>query len=150
MNKIRQEIIKLIEPYMEKDLSEWCLVKNISSCITKDELFKGYNRASLTWKKWHIYFKYIWDWDLIKDFEKTNWDSKDLKILWHYDISAVLKYIDKNFSWTNEFDYEYIYLYENQMMSWMKREELKLPNKPLYLYSEEQEADLLKLLKKLQ
>ena len=69
----------IYEKIANKNQDFGCIIKVTNSCTTKDELFKWYDRT----KNWPIIFKYIGDWNLIKDFEKTNGDSKYLKVIWH-------------------------------------------------------------------
>ena len=133
MNKTREAIIEIIEPFMDKSLSEGCLFKN-----------------KISWKI--IGYKNINN--QIKDKNKVILDRTDLiKILWHYDITAVFKYIE-----------EYMREIENVIPETITRKKIifeyinsdktdtqviEILNKPLHLYTEQEEKDLLKLLKQL-
>ncbi len=125
MNQTRKKIIELIEPYMNKELSEGCRVKyflTIENSYWIDVEFRKYQN----WEDLGKYVRY--------------------EILWHYDITAVLKYV------RNKTDYciwfpvgsdEYInYFILNKV-------KFSIPNKPLHLYTEQEDKDLLKLLLKL-
>ncbi len=124
MNTTRKEIIEIIEPYMDKTWTDWCLV-------------------DATWSN------EIWDW-WIYDF--VNWIEvpeyeEIIKTWWHYDITAVLKYIgERKYSYIDINRIEIFDSFidcENDMRCW------EIPNKPLHLYTEQQEKDLLKILKEL-
>lgn len=125
MTEIRKAIIELIEPFMEKELSIWLLYKDKTS-----------------WE-----FEEYTKWQLLNPFNIVN----NKKVLWIYDITAVLKYIyDKCEEWkwyeSYQWDKFLIEIYSDDIEednTWA------FPNKPLHLYSEQEEKDLLKLLLKL-
>lgn len=122
MNKTRKAIIDLIEPYMDKTLSEWCLIK------TKH---KEYDK--ITVKRNNLL--YFW----LENPIPSNWIEI---IIWHYDITAVENFLDM--LW-------YTFFIHNQLM-WIIKDNKTIwiiPNKPLHLYTEQEEKDLLELLTKL-
>jgi hypothetical protein len=136
MNNSIKAIIELIEPNMEKDLSQWCK-------------FKLFNNDEIMDVEW--YFEYEWPWDYLDDRylfpeDVIEWHKKDdniiEKVYWHYDITAVLKYINgcwyTSLSWY--IDMEIIQFHN----IWLTQ----IPNKPLHLYTEEEEKDLLLILNK--
>ena len=132
MNDTRKAIIELIEPYMEKTLILWCLIK-------------------LHWHKDIINFLWIRHWSLLWWIDKNNneinyFNSWVKKIIGHYDISAVLKYIwKKDINISVEYDNNCFYI---EILVW-QLEKPYFPMKPLNLYTEQEENDLLKLLSKL-
>jgi hypothetical protein len=155
---IRKQIIELLEPFMDKTLSEWCI-------LTKNnELYKFLS---------HTRWKEIIITKIIKG-SIFNWcdyaDSSDYKIIWHYDITTLLRYLKaksnergKTEFWS--FDIEILEegirilpdwsieyctkeIQDEQLEKWFFFE-TTIPNKPLSLYSPEEELELLNLLKKL-
>ena len=89
MNETRKQIIELIEPYMDKTLSEWCLI-----------LYRWFYTPILTeqrklWinKDWN-YFQLFQFWNMQKIWDFIYW--AEFEIIWHYDITAILKYININ------------------------------------------------------
>ena len=134
----RKQIIELIEPYMDKTLSEGCLIK------------------------WYFIYDKVndnWSWDIFGLYHNMNvdeiclrhWCDNDFKILWHYDITAVLKYIDNSYRdkrWIPHWDILVeLTPWDIHINIW---EELYMvPNKPLHLYTEEEDKNLLELLKKI-
>lgn len=141
MTKTQLEIIDIIKDYMEKDLSEGCIIARyfwthwgydkISTKIFKEERFKFCN--------WTEYYPFS--------------DDETLeKIIGHYGITSVLKYIIDNKYYflnnPNSFDIRWKWILDwkeyNDIYYWF------IPNKPLNLYTEEENLNLLKLLKCLQ
>lgn len=171
-----EQIIEKVEPYMDKTLSEWCIIVQCEKSDNDD--LKKYNY------KWGIYtqityIKYLRDstsknsefdfwWDQISldfNWQKTLWkhfwkkyfypeDDNDFQyILWHYDITAVEKYIHKN---RKELNIQVPWIYFKNwrrclkyFVLWKWFLEYYFPNKPLHLYTEEENKDLLKILKEL-
>ena len=131
MTTYRPQIVELIEPFMDKTLSEGCLMKNeeenhfwkIKITITDEEI------------EW-MHHNWL--------FHSNSWFNwiEESKILWHYDITAVLKYIDQS-----KYDIEVIFDIIIKDYSW--KPFWRIPNKPLHLYTEQEEKDLLELLQKL-
>lgn len=133
MNKTRKEIIELISDYMNKELSEGCYIL--------DEFWYIQKIYKYTWKN-NEYQMINWEHRTIDNSAHSIW----AKILWHYDITAVLKYIkdiqDETFFSIDKSFIEFTFLDEE----WIPSNE-KIPNKPLHLFDEKQIKDLLKLLK---
>ena len=136
MNKTRKEIIELIEPYTDKTLSLGCYVtipwykREEWICIIADYSSDEWLYAFIWWKSMELY--------------PIN-DIKPDKILWHYDITAVLKYIrDK----CRKLDTDIKFDQNNIRLDFLEYNVL-FPNKPLHLYSEQEEEDWLELLKKI-
>jgi len=116
ITETRKTIINFIEPYMNKTLALWCII------FWKD-----------TWYyiQWN---EYIWD----------NWKRIFVdKIIWHYDITAVIKFFeDKIYKIRLNEGYLSIEYPDKRWMSWL----FNLDTKPLYLYTEEEDKQLLDLL----
>jgi len=127
MNQTRKEIIGWIEPYMDNTLSEGCIYYRWETDMSWD-----YHTNS----------------ELYKEDDKMKGKRFFIKILWHYDITAVEKFIlsnwgkidstfDINFKWFNIWKFE------------MSKANISIPNKPLHLYTEQEDKNLLEILKKL-
>jgi len=161
MTNTRKEIIRLIEPYMEKELKLWCLIQKWEKYSTVYSKYDAhldrspttpYNEVSIwniTHSKWNWYSLKVFDKQEVSEYEyKILSDTDTFKILWHYDITAVLKYIEDTVS-----KYEHYYTIANWFIwfSFTNQEwkTIKIPNKPLHLYNNTEEEDLLALLKKL-
>lgn len=132
ITETRKQIIELIEPYMDKTLSEWCLFYN-----------KFNNRLVKIWISWNITKDKDWEYyELMFDLHKID------KIIWHYDITAVLKYI-----WNNNWNFQQTYKDDFIWMTWKNLEnsisDIAIPNKPLHLYEEQEDKQLLELLTKI-
>jgi hypothetical protein len=146
ITETKKAIIELIEPYMDKTLSEWCL-------------------CNIEW-----YYDNIWNQDEIKTDEEWNnmiyREHDDSyycidKILWHYDITAVFKYFEEHFYswwklWANIINIEKDYIEIREIKEMCKCDipkrftiVWKFSNKPLHLYTEEEDKNLLELLQKL-
>ncbi len=139
MTDTRKQIIELIEPYMEKDLVDWCIV------IAKNYIW--YKKISHTiW--WLVYLYWI-ELPFRHSFADDYKDSL-LKILGHYDITAVLKYIDFRDKIAIVYNDNYIKFItiRPNIITWYSLK-YYIPNKPLHLYTEQEEKDLLELLLKL-
>lgn len=131
MNETRKQIIELIWDYMDKTKTKWCLysdnskwflwvAEQISEHLCIDDIWMTYNL------------------DIVSGS----------KTLWHYDITAVLKYIWDNHWECSSCDF---WLKDLQFVSIHNKNRLlfTLPNKPLHLYTEQEEKQLLELLQKL-
>lgn len=133
---IRKKIIELIELYMYKDLSEGVLYE------------------TTTWR-----ICSLWDWnDIFIDIEPDwiyerweDWRDKD-KIIWHYDINAIWGYINSiNLWWVWPYYFDSVAISKDYYIltpTW-DNDYARIPNKPLHLYTEQEEKDLLDLLLKL-
>jgi len=135
MNK---EIMELIEPYMDKTLSIGCWIRNKWKyyIINNIEWWQPSDRPFL--KTRYCYCKPYFTFQ----FELPNFtihNNEKLKIIWHYDITWIIKYIkDKLWSWD-------CYIWED----FIDMSDERIPNKPLSLYSTKEEISLLELLLKL-
>jgi len=140
MRESKKQLIELLEPYMPKNLSEGCLIE------FEWEVIRVCN--SHTNELGDTYIDFWW--------REIRYKKQFVQILWHYDITAVLKYIEDKYTIEiDEFNFTVIDYYNSNnrcdecdnaydwKILW------KFPNKPLHLYSEEEEQFLLKLLKDL-
>jgi len=132
---MNREILELIEPFMDKTTSFWCIIKWYSTW----EYGIIERMAFDTW----LDFRAIW-----KDHELC---LSHCEILWHYDITAVLKYFQKN--WYSEQTYhtfrDSLDIITIKIQVWWSWEYYEIPQKPLHLYTEQEQKDLLELLLKL-
>lgn len=152
MTETRKAIIELIELYMDKTLSEWCLIKpdwdnwEYNCILYKSDkyiwLYKIWTipvqRVDFSW--WYSNFETIY----IDDFKNK---EEEYKIIWHYDITSVLKYIaiEKWIRYTEHWD-DHIYFYDEISDISIGKIAFKIHSKPLHLYTEEEEKELLNLL----
>ena len=83
MNETRKAIIELIEEYMDKTLSEGCYIEL--------DYESNWNNAVST----SVYIKYE-EWYTLEELCFRLFWCYNYKILWHYDITSVLKYIESN------------------------------------------------------
>ncbi len=128
MNK---EIMEIIQPYMDKTLSEGCWIN-----------LWWYNYKKI-YKRLNTY-KFLLYSD--NEVQNVNLINCPYSKIWHYDITAVLKYIHIKL---HKFDEDALD-WDTILVRWYKlNKEHSIPNKPLHLYSEQEEEDLLELLKKL-
>ena len=134
INETRRAIIELIEPYMNKTLSKWCLYQFQNETI--EEITNSYS---------------IFDLSAIIEGREA-WDTE---IIWHYDITAVLKFfhtkIPRNYPWECWILLQRQWFVDDVKFSipFRKNSKKYIPNKPLYLYTEEEDKQLLELLLKL-
>lgn len=127
MTETRKQIIEIIEPFMDKTLSFWCIV---------------YSKISSRYHTLLNEKNFVLDVAYFTEKLELNWQEE---ILWHYDITAVFRYLKSNDKLSSD-----IIIYKNSI--WIHRywyEALCIPNKPLHLYTEEQDKNLLELLQKL-
>jgi len=142
MTETQKEIIEIIEPFMDKSLNKWCLVQLWLLTEKKYRLQTILNSE----ERWLInYYTLINSDNQIA--EKTYRDF--IKVIWHYDITAVLKYINEYFEIRLNRTWKYFELYNWWEVIDYDNEELIIPNKPLHLYTEEENKNLLELLKQL-
>jgi len=134
MNKTRKAIIEIIEPYMDKSLEFGCLLKHNSQW----DIVRYIGDNNLYWKSW------LWDYDSEDEIYFFN------TIIWHYDITSLIKYIVgtwRFYGWDSCWITPYII--EFQYNDWTAKEYESIPNKPLHLYTEQEEKGLLELITKL-
>ena len=128
MTETRKKIIEIIEPFMDKTLNEWCIILNANSWQ-----YLTYWGNDWTFERMYC-FAWGWTWLLVISIDRI-W------IIWHYDITAVLKYVVQS-GRSYDFDFHYIKIWQND--SW-----ILTPNKPLHLYTEQEDKNLLELLQKI-
>ena len=150
MTPERQEIIKIIEPWMDKTLSFGCLFHEPANGQVATLLFE------LGWEPTYLYCD-----DVVATTDHHHpwyWN-----IIGHYTIDWVNMYIAKTLSrkYTGLYDYglsiqicdvqkKLIYnisTYQDGEYTWVKS--YKIPNKPLINYSVEEERQLLSFLKEI-
>lgn len=142
----------------------WNIFKENNDFLeTRNELFKDKNKLAqeLKWKIYKLAYG-CQELDVMRKNEQSS-NIKDclelidiyemelspvFKLLWHYDITAVEKYIiwlnksyDIQIDTDSDWEEKYILYFWKYVSSF--------PNKPLHLYSEQEEKDLLDLLLKL-
>lgn len=155
-----KQIIEKIEPYMDKTLSEWCLF--IKNKFSKEKYIFTFCWNTKYWKTtyncyWtHPIYDYLLDYrDNYSTIETKNFEimlNEEIKILWHLDITSVLKYIESNIAWHTNYsnawgkDYFYFWYYEKDNQGEIVEYDFKIPNKPLHLYTEEELKHLLEIL----
>lgn len=141
MTEARKKIIELIEPFMYKAFNKWCWVKTEQN----DE----YIQIEFTEKNIRIWdIVYYWDENYTLRWYRLT--ETNHKVLWHYDITAVLKYINLKINW--EWSEYFLYIYNEKILIYNKfiKDVIKINPKPLHLYTEQEDQDLLDLLTKLQ
>ena len=139
MWETRKQIIELIEPYMDKTLSEWAILNWYSNEINIWEYYTYWSYADWYFETningYELRFQRLkdnWNWDI--------WYYQIEKIIWHYDITAVLKYINKLWYWIEIDRFGKVFILTNNSF---------ILNKPLHLYTEQEEKELLDILTKL-
>jgi hypothetical protein len=146
----RKQIINLIKDYMDKTLCEGCLLKVFGykelDIIIKDEFYNINDEEN-------IYIPTYYSCNTIEAKYKREWYKEEKwvidQIIGHYDITAVLKYI-----WNHDWNFQQTYEDDFIWMTWrtlkMSKSDIRIPNKPLNLYSVDEEKELLELLSNLQ
>lgn len=154
MTETRKRIIEIIEHYMDKTLSEGCLMKLSCQQILWDyvEIIAPLIKILSTDDNWK-YFTYLHPNKIIsKECLSVGWQIQSwVEILWHYDITAVLKFIDISYRDDRWIPQGHILV---ELTQWdihinIWEELYEIPNKPLHLYTEEEELKLLKILEEL-
>ena len=150
MTNTKKDIIGLIEPFMEKTLEKWCLLKLLSDWKIiyweYDNKFEYSIKEQIT-KQFTFpdnkeFLKY---WEVFDDENKSIYNYQ---ILWHYDITAVLKYIEGKSFW-DLIENKCINIVWDNLYTYLSWIDVYIPNKPLHLYTDQEETELLKLLKKI-
>lgn len=115
MNKTRNAIIDIIQPYMNKTVVEWCVYSDVRNkryiCNDKSDI------------KNVIIFTESWEW----------------QVIWHYDITSIFKYIASFWFYVEHNSMDSITINTDKWLFF-------IPNKPLNLYNEVEETELLNLL----
>ena len=138
MTETRKKIIELISDYMDKTLSFWCLVEYwwIYQIIKKNSWI------STEFSEYYITIPAEWQ----KEWTKIdiNWNYKTI---WHYDITAVLKYVE-SIKWVLKWRiFSDAIVNEEWNFETNQEDEIVIKNKPLHLYTEEENKELLETLK---
>ncbi len=139
--------MELIQSYMDKTLSEGCYIK-----INSWDWWDYGGSYSDIIDRMRCDIETLEDVCIDKCEESQTWYKTDywddVEILGHYDLTAVLKYVE-SIIWMDNiiFEWEYFQLWEWQSINYKIIG--KIPNKPLHLYTEEEQTNLLELLKKL-
>jgi hypothetical protein len=124
-NKYKKQIVELIEPYMEKIITWWLLFE------------RNWKIQKLSWDSVAIdYVSFDWHLFFMQDFCDNH------RIIGHYDITAVLKYIRSFLSLWISTD-------EDTFFIFIWTEYFSFPIKPLHLYTEKEEQELVDLILKL-
>jgi hypothetical protein len=154
----RKEIINLVSDYMNKTLSEWCLF--IENKFSKEKELFTFCGSTKYWKTTYNchWTNSIYDYviDYISNYNTIETQTfeimlKDqIKIIWHYDITAVSKYIaiQKQIRFI-EWGHDNIYFFKNKNDILIWKYILEIPNKAIHLYTEDEDKKLLKDLKSL-
>jgi len=150
MNK---EILEIIEPYMDKTLSFGCIFKRWKDTYKYVDMWSNWIIITDCWDLEDVidasYFDKISD-SITERFERMKEScKKEFDIIGHYDITAVLKYIEGNIQDKDSIILSvYWELQKINTDTWDYIETLfDTKNKPLHLYTEEEQANLLRLLK---
>ena len=126
MDKLQTQIMEYIKDYMDKTIRPWMTVK------FEDWEYGTFLRAGFFYKWYKI--------------RETMLDKDMPEILGHYDITAVLKYIHIKL---HKFDEDALD-WDTILVRWYKlNKEHSIPNKPLHLYTEQENESLIKLFEKL-
>lgn len=151
MNKTKKAIIEIIEPFMDKTLSEGCYIKvwenSCDICSSNEYCWHKQNYEYSKIQEDNT-FKVNLDRYTMEDFNQIyTWYKTPTywcKILWHFDITSVEKYIQEKWCIRSD-SYDCNWIFYNQPWRWW----LCIPNKPLSIYSEIEEKELLDLLIKI-
>jgi len=155
MNETRKQIIEFIWDYMDKSLSEGCIFTQSWSYWKKTRWCKVTNSHTVR-EKDYLCYEYPtsrwYDWGelpdtLFKSTINTLNEGRSQCVYWHYDITAVEKYILLHENYDYWFDHRSYYEYKIFYDKNWKWTDIRIPNKPLLLYSETEEKELLDLLK---
>lgn len=129
LTETRKAIIEFIETFMDKVVDRWCLIKYW------DWYAYVYNVIS-NWKKTIVMTHWVWDMSL----DDIEFDD-DYQIIWCYEMTAVSKFIMSTGFMRVEFYDSTISISEDDWYN-----ETQIPSKPLHLYTEEEDKQLLKIL----
>jgi len=153
ITKEQKDIIWLIEPYMNKQFCKWCLFIDTTSAIEWDilEVISDINEIDFN-------EKIIWlDFYTLSSSKSIStpasfylaWYKDQTKILWHYTMDAVEKYISLNWYYI-----EIWWYFNSEVVILISKEKdwevlFELPHKPLHLYTAEENKKLLIILQKI-
>ena len=177
MIETRKQLLEILSNHMDKTLSEGCLFmfeEKMYDDFSIDNIFR------LDWFKYDSHdedynckpdyiIEILWSSEFFSpnyneihrhtidnEYNSIEESIKEwlwwAKILGHYDITAVLKYIEERVDWidfiSENKDVATIY-YIDWFWERFLDEVINIPNKPLHLYTQQEDKELLKLLKKL-
>lgn len=138
INETRQQIIDIIEPYMNKQLSFGCIIK--FKDIYKNTIYiDEWNKISELYVKYKEWRAYSYN---------QNRENID-KIIWHYERGAIWIYLHSKWYNISIRDKDMI-LVDKQDQDWNKLDPIFLINKPLDIHNEEEEQELLLILKEIE
>ena len=143
MNKLQKEILEIIEPYTDKTLSQGCLIWTGNM---KDIIYQIVGKETEHFTR---QFKVCDLLDTRRWWVINGKISNSKHIYWHYEITAVSKYIWKRVYHIDlDINQEY---FEVSIISddLVAQNFYFIPNKPLSLYTEQENISLLKLLWKI-
>lgn len=143
ITETRKKIIEILEPYMNKTLSEGCLIKTKPVQIGWGIV--NFWKIIFLDKDWEIGIfyeqaNYLYKYNLEEEKKEYLWNWI-IKIIWHYNITAVLKFIKNKWDYTVEFHEDFIWI--------VWQVDYAIPNNPLHLYTQEEDEHLLEILTKL-
>lgn len=141
MTDTRKQIIELISDYMDKTLDFGCSIIINKDASTVNELTIRKSNNSINWLV-------FWVCELSSSFHYSDIE----KIIWHYDITAIWWYINSinpNWVWPYYFDSIAISKEHYILTPTWDNDYARIPNKPLHLYTEQEDKDLIDLLLKL-
>jgi len=126
LTKEKIEIISHIKPFMDKTLSDGCLIRFDNSCY---RVIENLSNRSL---------KYLENIKVLIDNKWTIWEINYqdwiYEIIWHYEITAIYKFCYNEITnWDEKFFY-----------CWKINK--KIPNKHLSLYLQEEDKEILEIL----
>lgn len=146
MTETRKEILEMLKPYTDKTTSFWCIVKIPNNFVQVDNALNHFAMAYDD--KWNFLASQSIFLNKGKRFL-----FNEIEILWHYDITAVFNFFDwiksKKEVWPVYFDNV---IWQQDCWVFQKTDYtgyIKIPKKPLHLYTEEEDKNLLEILLKL-
>ena len=142
MTTERTKIIELLADYMDKTLRFGCLIE-LEDGI---EYFWCDEQESRV-KNWTYYKSWYWNWD----YGSWENDRKLKRIIWHYSMDAVLKYIEKESGYAAILDNWFFQPCDDDWVRVHHDWDYELfldaiPNKPLQTYTNQEDKELLELL----
>jgi len=125
MTELQTELLNILEPYTDKTLSEDCYIncEHVDFWHSQEGVIKKYTPS------------------MKKHNDSEDWFYYN-KILWHYDITALLKCI-YSISWSDVSQLNVFLIFSDNSKNYY------LPNKPLHLYTDEETKEVILLINKL-
>ena len=154
MTDARKQIIEIIEPYMLQDFAAWLYYKKRNWDIQIVWDVWVFNDKLENENNWKLVTNH-WLWTKTLDnMKEWGW-----QILWHYDTTALLKYIDEIGCW-HIFTQKEIFTDEIRIFTKDQYELWKvtafwdnlwwLPCKPLHLYTDQEDQTTLLILREIE